>query len=324
MNLPKKVREQGEAADAALQALKDGTNPLGGPVTPAPAGEGAAATPPGSAEPPAPATPEGTPSAGEIDWKTECEKAIQRYNVLNGKYQAEVPVLHEEIRLLKIRLGNPESGGNPPADPGTPAAAASDIAVPEDIKEMYGDNLPQWVQDVAKAAATAAVAPLANKVDNISTTSSENRGQSFFDAINTAHSDWETINGLEAFKSFLAETIPELGIERQGIIEKAQADLDPKPIIAQITLFKERYKAGSEQTRLASQVVPEDTGSGPAPTLDDDTKIKESEIADFYARAAKGQYRGNPKEFKRLEDMIRKAAESNNIVFDVTPPGQMT
>jgi hypothetical protein len=319
--LPKKVREAGEAADAALQDLKDGKQP----VVDSPAAEaGDKGTPAPVVDPPAEPAPPGTPEpAGKIDWKGEAEKAIHKFNVLNGKYTSEVPVLHEEIRVLKERLQALEAGGAPPADPDTPAAtdgAASTFEVPDDIKELYGDDLPKWVKDVAAAAAANAVKPVAQKVDSFATEATRDRGEAFFAAISEAHSDWETINGLEVFKSFLKEIVPELGVERQAIIEKAQHDFNPKPIIAQIGIFKEKYGQG-EQTRLQSQETPAPSGSAPLPVDSSDPEaIKESDIAKFYVDAAQGKYRRNPEEFTRLENMIRAASEAGKIIMDITPP----
>lgn len=322
MTLPKKVREAGEAAEAELQALRDGeqTDPLGGSLPPK-EGEG---TPPKDDAASTQAAPpdEGTPPADELDWKKEAENAIHKFNVLNGKYTKEVPALHEEIKGLKERLAKYESGETPPADPATTTGdtAAPSVNIPDEIKEMYGDDLPKWVTDVAKAAATDAVKPVADKVDTISETNDQDKGEAFFIAITEAHADWETINGLDAFKSFLAEEIEGLGIERQEIINKAQYEQNPGPIIAQITAFKEKYGQG-EQKRLATQETPGDTGGSPPPVdAGSGVKIKESEIAAFYVRASQGAYKKNPKEFKRLEEMIKDATLSGNIIMDVTPP----
>jgi len=321
--LPKKVREAGEAADAELQALKDGQKSTEGSPT---AEAGSEGTPPATPETPPVATPEtGTPEpVGKIDWKAEAEKAIHKFNVLNGKYTSEVPNLHEEIRILKERLERLEAGGTPPAAPATTTGegegAPSTFEVPENIKELYGDDLPQWINDVAAKAAANAVKPVVQKVESFTAESNKGKGEAFFTAISEAHSDWETINGLDVFKSFLAEVIPELGVERQAIIEKAQRDLNPQPIIAQISIFKEKYGQG-EQTRLQSQETPTPTGGTPPPVDTGDVEsIKESEIAKFYADAAQGKYRGKEKEYERLEAMIRAASEAGKVIFDVTPP----
>lgn len=322
--LPKKVREAGEAADSALQALKDGQKPTEGFQA---AEAGSVETPLAAIETPLAAAPDtGTPEpVGKIDWKAEAEKAIHKFNVLNGKYTSEVPTLHEEIRVLKERLERLEAGGTPPADPAVTTGnegAPSTFEVPEDIKELYGDDLPKWINDVAAAAAANAVKPVAQKVDSFANEQAQDKGEVFFTSISEAHSDWETINGLDVFKSFLAEVIPELGVERQAVIEKAQRDMNPQPIIAQIDLFKKRYGQG-EQTRLQSQETPTDAGGGPLPVdAGDVDSIKESEIANFYAQAAQGKYRGKDKEYARLEAMIRKASEAGKVIFDVTPPAQ--
>lgn len=319
--LPKKVREAGERADAELQALQEAKK--SGEGFPA-AQAGSVETPPATIETPLVAAPKGTPlPVGEIDWKTEAEKAIHKFNVLNGKYTSEVPTLHEEIRVLKERLERLEAGGTPP-DPAitTGGEGATTLEVPEEIKEMYGE-LPAWIQGVAETAAANAVKPVARQVESFTQDATADRSEAFFTALADAHADWETINGLDVFKSFLHEVVPELGVERQAIIEKAQRDMNPQPIIAQISAFKEKFGQG-EQTRLQSQETPAPSGGVPAPVDTGDVDaIKESDIEAFYVSAAQGKYRGREKEYERLEAMIRTASEAGKIIFDVTPPAQV-
>lgn len=324
--LPKKVIEAGERADAELQALQDKHKPTVDSTAAEAGGEG---TPVVVVETPLVTAPDkGTPApAGKIDWKDEAEKAIHKFNVLNGKYTSEVPVLHDEIRVLKERLERLEAGGTP-ADPvvttGDEGAATSTFEVPTAIKEMYGDDLPKWINDVAVAAAANAVKPVVQKVDSFANEATKDKGEAFFTAISEAHSDWETINGLDVFKSFLHEIVPELGVERQAIIEKAQRDFNPQPIIAQINIFKEQYSQGSEQTRLKSQETPTPSGGTPLPVDTGDVEaIKESDIAAFYVEAAQGKYKGREKEYARLEAMIRTASEAGKVIFDVTPPANL-
>ena len=320
MTLPKKVREAGEAADAELAALQvKHANPLE-------AGSVDTGTPAPGTVTPAPATATATPQGDElqIDWKSEAEKAIHKFNVLNGKYTAEVPLLRSEITALTERLKALESGNPAPATTVTPTTTGGEptFVVPDEIKELYGDDLPKWVTDVAKAAATAAVKPVAAQVETITEQGSADKGQAFYDAINTAHPDWETINGLEAFKSFLATQIPGTGMERQEIINKAQFDKNPEPIIEQIKVFKETY---GEQTRLKTSEIPLSTGGG-APLVTDvegGDQIKESDIQNFYAQASQGKYKSDPKEFKRLEELIKQASLAGTIIMDVTPPSQL-
>lgn len=315
--LPKKVREAGEQAEAELQKLKEG----------APAEETGSTdqgTPAAQSETPkpeetAPKKDEGTPAPEkeQIDWKAEAEKAIHKFNVLNGKYQSEVPQLHDEIRQLKERLKSLESGEPAAASPG-PSGETFTVDVPDEIKEMYGDEMPQWVIDVAKKAAEQAVKPFEQQVQSFTTGQVEDKTQVFFDALSKAHPDWETINGLEAFQSFLAETVEELGVERQAIIDDAQKRMDPKPVILQIDAFKKRYSGSGEQQRLASQEAPSDSGGTPPPAEPTAEKIKESDIAAFYKAASLGKYKRNPEEYARLEGLIRKAQESGNIIMDMS------
>jgi hypothetical protein len=316
MVLPRKVKEAGDRAEAELQSLRNG-------LTTATPNQG---TPPAEqVQPQPPATPnQGTPPAGTetINWQDEAQKAIHKYNVLNGKYVADVQRLRDENRSLSDRIQALEvRGAEAPStgDPGSQAAPTGDA--PDWIKETYGDQLPAWVQQIAREAASSAVEPVRKKIESEDRNKHMQMEVDFYNAIAEEHPDWQTINQLEAFHEFLATLIPGTSMERQVAIKRGQDELNPAPVIAQFSEFKKLYGTG-EQRRLQSQQVPVPGGGGQLPSDGEIRSFKESEIAQFYSDVSKGKYRGRMDEVKRLEGLIRTASEAGKIVFDLTPQGR--
>ncbi len=324
--LPKKVREAGEAADAALKALQDGNE---GETGSKPKGENTGLDENGNPIQAAPVDP-GTPPAKKddkskdgMDWKTEHGKLLQKYNVLKGKYDSEVPALHgevrevkESLRTLQTRLDQGETA--PPADPGEGGKTA--FEVPAETVELFGENLIKFIDQRAKLYSDSAVKPLGERMDTVTHDAESDRRENFFTKLEEAHSDWEQINETEQFKKFLAEIVPELGVERQVIINNAINSGNPEPVILQITAFKKRFSNQGEQSNLSHQETPSGEGTPPADpgTNTDVESIKESDIQAFYKDAANGKYRGRDEEFIRLERMIQKASEAGKIVMDLS------
>ncbi len=320
--LPKKVREAGERAEKELKALM---------VDPKAGEEGSQGEPEktilGLDGKPIQAAPgEGTPPVKKeegkvLDWKAEHETLLQRHKVLKGKFDNEVPILHSELRNLKETLTKlQERSPENPAQALTVDEATVAPEVPEKVIELYGETLINFIGERARFEATNVVKPFAEKVETVAQENENTRKNAFFTRLSEAHSDWEQINDTTAWMNFLKEIVPELGYERQWIINNAIKTGNPEPIILQLTAFKQRSGSAGEQTNLAMQETPSGEGKPSAGPVEDGEveQIKESDIAAFYTDAAQGKYKNREKEFAHLEKMIQDASKAGKIVMDVS------
>lgn len=167
MPLPKQIRDQIKYADKFYS--EEGNTE---PSTPEPSNtdvvpeEKPAAEPEPTVEPQEPETPTEAPAPApafgeEIDWKARAEKAEQRYQVLQGKYNkevveaknnggndAEVTNLRNQVATLQQQLQELQSqpAPAPVQDPNAPSD--------EQIREDYGDELIDYMD--RKAAQVAA------------------------------------------------------------------------------------------------------------------------------------------------------------------------
>jgi len=110
----------------------------------------------------------------------------------------------------------------------------------------------------------------------------------------------------------LNEELPDLGVTRQEIVDRAVQRGDPKPIINQLTAFKERAKPDTEKQR---HVVPADGGGNAKPVDTSDVRYNESTIQAFYKEWANpnGKFKGNTKEAERMERLYIDAVNSDRV-----------
>lgn len=294
--LPKAVQAAKEASDLAMaqwKAQREGSGPpvVSGESTPETIDPPVVETP---TEPQAavPATPEvgGDDGKGEglaLDWKAEAtamkaerDKSTAQFQTLQGKYNAEVPRMSEELRNLRLEIVELKAAPAAVTPEAVPAFSGDLEERVTKLKDLYGEDIADVIsiavsQATGQTGATVdslrkELEPRLSRVDAIEANSAIAARATMFDAVAAKHSDWEEINDMATFHTFLAEKQPGTSGTRQEAIDIAVGLGDPEPIIHQLTQFKRRVKRGN--SAMDSQVVPGDTGrTEPAPT--DDTNI---------------------------------------------------
>lgn len=250
----------------------------------------------------------------EEEYKTLHEKhgTLQaRFNVMKGKYDSEVPILHGEIRTLKAEIEELKAGGgkNTTNLPGI----GTDIS-DDNIKKLYGDELADHLAAKERIAEDR-IKRLEERLKKQDESSQEDAEKKFYAALTKAHPDWRVLNTTSAFLGFLKEYIPSVGMTRQEILDNAGNVGNPEPIISQLTAFKAHTSASSVMT---GQVVPPDGGGSPPPAESKKRMIKESEIKNFYktasTRIANDGSSETAKEVKRLDQEYDEAMKEGRIL----------
>lgn len=311
MPLPKQVeaaRVMVEAAEEAARKLKEGgsdhQNPTIKEVVTIPATEKPVIQEEG---------------VNVLDWEKEYqllsdrhEKLDARFKVMQGKYNSEVPALHEENKKLKAQLGSQEGGAASTEGTGTTTDQDDDL---EGKKKLYGEDLVDFIVGQQNPAQEE-IARLKSQVADLESKDDAEAVSQFFGTLHAAHSDWKMINQTSAFIGFLSTLDPEKGVIRQSIIDDAQNTGDPQPIIDQLTAFKAHLVVTNGKT---SQVVPVDGGGGGAPvdTGKSGVVIPLSEITAFYKNAgiaaAKGRTITDTEEYKRQDREYSEAAREGRV-----------
>lgn len=271
-------------------------------------------------QPEAPPTPQNPPPAG--DWE-------QRYRVLQGKYDHEVPELHRRVRSLETNLQQAIDRLNEASkakeqkqeEPRT-------VADPKDV-ENFGSDLVEMVNRIATAVVGQAartfdakarelsesVAQLQQAVTGATQRVEVTAEQAFFDSLAKLVPDWETINANQKFLDWLAEEDPVYGVPRQNALNAARQQLDARRAAAVFNAFAGPRKppAPAATDPLDKQVSPKAASSATPVQQDQQVLFTTAQVTKFYDDVAKGRYRGKEQEAMQVEQMINAALAEGRI-----------
>jgi len=197
------------------QAAKSDTPPTGAGLeprageTPASPANNAPETP--AAAPAPAAAPKPDTPAKEPDYKAMYEKETAARKTLEGKYNAEVPRLHERVKELETKAAPAAPAADPAKPAGDPGAEDEDIvAFREEMPTSaiaVEKMIAKAVDARVKSALDTEVRPALEKVDATVKPLAE-RGQqdainAHFNAIRGAHKDFDQIVGSNEFGSWM-------------------------------------------------------------------------------------------------------------------------
>lgn len=315
MSLPRSVQQQADAAKQHFESLQN-------PEPSAPEAEtetpDAPDTATQSAEPEA--TPE-TEKHSQDDNKTDEPKRSEaywehRFNVINGKYAAEVPALRDEVKSLTKTLEQKErqiTELESNSDKSTNPGGLTDEQMAK-FKEEFGEDFVSFVQRMVSSSASkpdnsAEVNELKRKVEGFEQKEQQKTEASFWTALNELVPDWKTVNADDKFHAFLAQYDPQTGQQRQQSLSTAQQALDADGVAAVFNAFKKQQPQPEKQRIPDDQVDPPTSRSTTTP---EGGRIwTGAEIKDFYTKKAAGKYSAD--EGKRLEADIFAAQREGRV-----------
>lgn len=233
--LPKAVQAQLDQAEA-IQAQLAGTAPEAGNTAP----EVVVETPVEQVVPTEVQETQVTQQAPSVDWE-------QRFRVLEGKYKAELPRLHEQNRELSERLDHAIKAMETKAQ--EPAPQESKLVTDADV-EAYGADLVDMVRRASREEFDALAKKLVTELDKRFGQVAEKVAKTeervvksdtdkFWDEVYKAHADFDSVNADERWFAFLDARIPGTRLTRRATAEQALSTLDSASISELLTLFKE-------------------------------------------------------------------------------------
>lgn len=317
MSLPRAIQKQVEDADA-LVAQMNGQ----------PANTDTDPNPPDPNPEPQPPEPQPQNISPEPEPKPIPEETWeQRYRGLQGKYDAEVPRLHSQLREMNAQLqqliaDNAVLKAQKTAEPPAPAKTL----ITEQDKEAFGSDLIDLIDRAteqkiagyreAEAQLKAEIAELKGKLGNVSERQVVSDKDRFMMQLGQLVSDWEAINVDPGFLTWLSEVDPVYGLPRQAALNNAYEAFDAQRTA---NIFKQ-YKAltapaqpAQNKPNLQSQVAPTRSRTSPAPATNSAEKrtYTQGEITQFYEEWRRG-YLDND-EAVRMEKEIHAAIAEGRI-----------
>jgi hypothetical protein len=285
------------------------------------------------AQPPAQPQVEQQP-AQTPDWE-------QRFNTLQGKYNAEIGQAVDRARTAEQRVSDLERRFQqmqvqtlpPPAAPASPT-----VEIPAEDIEAYGAELPDAARRWARAEVAPEIAQLRQQVNELRGTTQmslvERNRERVRQGLSGWRADWETINKDQAFLDWLKGDDPMSGQNRSELLHNAYDNGDVNRTAAFFRAFihdSGKY-AGTEHTAAqpSAQAAPH-TPAGAGPSLQDlaapgrgrpaspgapaDKRTwSGKEIETFYAESSRGKFRGREAEYARIEAEIEAAMREGRIV----------
>ena len=288
--------------------------------------------------------PEPEPVAEASEEGPELARAEQRYKVLQGKYNAEVPRLAQQLRQVEEELANTRqvlaSVQQPAAAaPPSSSSAAHDYSslISDEERQEYGDDL----LDVVGRRAEQTLMPrieqiLQQRFDDVESRlgsvsqsvarSSEDRLKA---ALAAAVPDWDVMNSDAGFNSWLNGVDLFSGSPRRKLLHEAYSHGDSDRVIAFFQAYKQEHAAVSPPE--TQEPGKDDTPSDPTVPLEklvapgkpsgqtasaqkqEDPVWRQSQIAQFYRDVVAGKYRGREKEKARIEREIISASNAGRV-----------
>ena len=243
--LPKAIQQQAELAEQIERQLAQGQAVEGTPVSADPG------IPPSVPVTPAPAVAE---AAQPVEAKPDAQPKAEpdnvwqrRYESLQGKYNAEVPQLHSQLRAQGEQLQTlsqqlQEVKNAKPAEPEKPLVSKED-------ETAFGADLIDLIRRVSSAEIARAskdvtgklegkLQEITAKVGTVSQVQAMSAEQQFWTDLTKEVPDWQEINTNQDFLNWLASINPMAGVQYQQLLANAQQRLNVKQVAAIFDAWK--------------------------------------------------------------------------------------
>ena len=304
MALPKAIQQQVEAADELVAQLSgDKTEQVVDETLVAPPDE-----PPeteSNSEPPATeAPPEAQvvsqeiqvapkPSVSEETWEN-------KYHTLKGKYDAEVPRLHADLREMKAQMQQliaDKAAAEAKAQTAQPAQVQPSLITEQD-KEAFGPDLIDLIERATKSQVAEFQARESKLVNEIKELKSQlgsvterqvvSDKDRFLMGLSQQVPDWEALNVDQGFLNWLQQVDPIYRLPRQAALNSAYEAFDVAGVAAIFNAYKQLLTPAKTTKQpnqeLQRQVAPtRSRASSPTAADVQNNKIySQAEIEQFY------------------------------------------
>lgn len=250
--LPRAVQREADALAELEQQLQGTPEPTPAP-TPAPE-----PTPEPAPEPTPTPTPEPAPAPDSE------EKWEHKYRRLQGKYDAEVPRLHGELRALRTTIDQLQQALAAQQAPKPEPAPEQAKLVTETDVEAFGSELIDLQRRVAREVAAefqGEIQKLRAENEQLKAQVGQVSGDSFETRLRQVVPDFDQINADPQWIAWLDEVDPLLGAPRRVVAQGAWDRRDIAAIGRHVELFKKSHQPARaaespRQAELQRQVQP--------------------------------------------------------------------
>jgi DNA repair exonuclease SbcCD ATPase subunit len=296
MALPESIQKQIEEANeierqiAEMTASLDGESPMQVEQAPVVMAD--------IEEPAAPelvadqASPEPTPVEEVVQVDPNDETWEHKYRSAQGRYNAEVPRLHKQIKELSGEVAQLQQR----LDQITATPAQPEISPVDELRakygEAYGDDLAKDTEALARAIATKELEKAAKRVEELERQMQETQASGaqaqFFSTLAARVPNWQDVNAEQGWLAWLGEFDPLVGATRQDVLDYAQSQADADRVAAifeTYLLTRQQAPRAAPQAPVANtgylqeQLVPRSQGTAPSVSQPNRRIYTEAEIS---------------------------------------------
>jgi len=341
MELPKAVREAGEKANQLIKEYaqeREGTPPETAPEPePVKTTTETVVEPATPTETPETAAVETPPTPPEDDPNSDTWK--QRFNTLSGKYNAEVPLLNEQVtylmqqnQKLTERLENFEASRTTETkpeekelSPPTPSPEVLDHLLDHPKIKYFKENF----DEIYEATILLCGRMIRHEIDKSEKRirdrlaadeekTAEEEKRKFYEALRKAYPNWESIQSSLEFQAFLREPDEHWGIVRANLLKNAYDERDAPRAIRFFDLFfnppalTDKDKAISPSNgKIGSRIAPP-RPSNATPKGKENLPLNATQAREEYQKLCNRKSQGKISEadFKKEEARLHRAMRS--------------
>lgn len=265
----------------------------------------------------------------------EIEGYKARYQTLKGKYDKEVPRLHQQVKEQTARLEQLEQLLAAMQSAPKQQETEQDWGITPDERETWGEDLLSVVEKQARsivkqqrAEYEARIAKLEEQLNAVSGSTNQVAKQvedaswdRFLDTVRTQIPNFEQVDRSQEFLDWLSIPDSFSGIERQELLNKAARERDIERTVRIFnTYLKEKGIVREPQadakrvSDLEKQIAPgRGVGSPTSNTSGSKREYSRGDIAEFYKAVASGEYKGRDAERRKIEYDIIAAGKEGRI-----------
>lgn len=249
---------------------------------------------------------------GGEDWEA-------KFKTLQGKYNAEIPRLTEELKAVHAEKARLEAAKAPK---GLQDAISDKVSEIEERITMMQKEYPvvfDGIDALVKKRVSETIRPTEEKVNNLASHAQTTDQARFEEMLDKEVPEWRKINNDPKFKKWLGETDRYTGASKLDLLRGAFYNRNLNSTKAFFDDFTgnasgmrmERHERRSEDT--FDDIAPPTSGGAPVTGKPKGRYVTREEINQFYKDRAAGTWRGTEEEAKKMEANFFNAVKENRI-----------
>jgi heterodisulfide reductase subunit C len=319
MALPKQVEAQLRELEQIEKQIAESQNqaPDNPELTENPPAEPSTPEPPAEEQKPVEPKPEPTePVIAEETWQS-------RYIALKGKYDAEVPRLHADVREFKSQLDSLRKVvETKPVETKKPAVAEK-LVTDADV-QAFGEDLIEVQRKVAREVASEFRSELdAMRAENeqlreqLTTTGTQVSEASFEQRLYRMVPDFQEVNADPRWIEWLNEVDPLLRAPRKTVAQNAFNEADAEAVAHYVGMFKSGISPvvqnNDKAAELEKQIQPKRSATNSANVSQQAQTYTDAQIHQMFLKSADFSAKGRTEEAMKLEAEIDAAYREGRV-----------